>query len=114
MTLDNYDTKGSVSSVSSVSSKTTDSSQTIKNTISGQVLSLLLPTQKVATATVSSKKIDWTAKNVVGVIKEQGICGSCYAFSALSAIESMYLINKMTSLGVSGMFLGSANKYTLS
>lgn len=89
-------------------SKTIEVSNIIKNTVSGQILSLLFPQKK------SSKAINWKNKKVVGVIKEQGICGSCYAFSALSAIESMYLINNMTTLGVSGMFLGSIKKYTFS
>lgn len=82
----------------------------IKKTVGGEILSLLFPQKKSSPAGV----INWKIKKVVGVIKEQGICGSCYAFSALSAIESMYMINKMSTLGVSGLFLGSTKKYTLS
>ncbi|KAK8805609.1 hypothetical protein WA158_002265 [Blastocystis sp. Blastoise] len=44
--------------------------------------------------TVYSKKasvftpIDWREKNVVNAIRDQGHCGSCWAFSAISSIES--------------------------
>ncbi|CAF3763071.1 unnamed protein product [Rotaria sp. Silwood1] len=34
--------------------------------------------------------IDWRAKNVVSPIKNQGNCGSCYAFAAVGVLESLY------------------------
>jgi len=36
--------------------------------------------------------IDWVNNGVVGRIRDQGNCGSCWAFSANSAIESLYAL----------------------
>jgi cathepsin L len=45
--------------------------------------------------------IDWVAKGAVGPIRNQGSCGSCYSFSALSAIESAYYIKSKVKLDLS-------------
>ena len=39
-----------------------------------------------------AESIDWRAKNVVNPVKNQASCGSCWAFSAVSGIESSIAI----------------------
>lgn len=45
--------------------------------------------------------IDWRMKGAVTAIKDQGNCGSCYSFSAISALESMWQIYNGTLYSLS-------------
>nr|XP_043637817.1 vignain-like [Erigeron canadensis] len=47
---------------------------------------------KYKDATNLPPKIDWRERNVVTPVKSQGQCGSCWAFSAVSAVESINAI----------------------
>ncbi|OHS94721.1 Pro-cathepsin H [Tritrichomonas foetus] len=46
-------------------------------------------------------QLDWRDKNVVNPIKDQGDCGSCWAFSAISTAESAYAIKNNELLSYS-------------
>ena len=48
------------------------------------------------------KQVDWTAKGVVSSVKNQGSLGTCWAFSAIGAVESQVAIHtgKLVDLSV--------------
>jgi len=47
---------------------------------------------KVFKTAALPSSVDWVAAGKVNPIKDQGQCGSCWAFSAVAAIESAYVI----------------------
>lgn len=48
----------------------------------------------VNTYTDVPNSIDWTTKNVVNPIRDQGQCGSCWSFATTSNAESVWAISK--------------------
>jgi len=58
-----------------------------------------------STATGAPDSIDWRAKNVVNAVRDQGQCGSCWAFATTANAESVWAINKGQLLDLSEQYL---------
>lgn len=53
--------------------------------------------------------LDWRAKNGVTGIRDQGNCGSCWAFGTLGSFESLLMIKQDTTVDLSEQHLVSCN-----
>jgi len=61
--------------------------------------------------TASAGRVDWTAAGKVTAVKDQGQCGSCWAFSATAAIESYgALSGKYDLIKLSAQQINSCDK----
>lgn len=47
---------------------------------------------------ISSEGVNWNEKGKVNPVRDQASCGSCWAFSAVAAMESRYAIKTGTLL----------------
>lgn len=54
--------------------------------------------------------LDWVSRGAVNPVRNQASCGSCWAFAAVSAVESAYQIKKGTLLSMSEQNLVDCDK----
>ena len=54
----------------------------------------------------SDEGVDWAALGLLGPIRNQGLCGACWAFSAIGSIESAMAIAKFNQMTPSEQLVG--------
>lgn len=66
---------------------------------------------RVSFDNVTADDVDWRTKNAVTSVKNQGKCGSCWAFSAIQGVESLaFLSGKYDLLKMSAQQVNSCDK----
>ena len=58
----------------------------------------VIPYTNEITPNVTATPIDWREHNAVNPVKDQGSCGSCWAFSTITTLESAHAIKSGTLL----------------
>lgn len=69
--------------------------------------------QKESPCKPTEAKFDWRDYNIVTPVKEQGTCGSCWAFTAMSAFESSTLYHNRLSVKRLGRFANGSEQNIL-
>jgi len=58
------------------------------------------PVPTLKGASPSSNAVNWTDSGIVTPVRNQGSCGSCWAFACVGTVESVYLKNELNNGGV--------------
>ncbi len=54
--------------------------------------------RKLWSSSSDDDAVDWHAKGLLGPVRNQGICGACWAFAAIGSIESAMAIDKFNRM----------------